>query len=287
MADAQGNTESIVPNPILCHFNRTLPPPNLHCPNCAQGVVISLCPFNLTEPWMVRSLTLPCALMICQVLRCSLISAEWHTALAHQFTESVSTTSGTPIAANGWRGMSPFAGAGCWAKGCRKRCCEGVLKDLAAVSQILFQAESASKIAKDMVLAELLQPRFYDCPDASPVPASGGAQPHCMNTMRPCYKIASVTLCKKALLRVLGIGKGRGGRLQKGQADQRYGGRSRGDPRTGHNHAYSAIYTHLWHSASANPTRMFVCLCMFVYVCVCVRVRVCVWCVCVTRVFMD
>ena len=157
--------------------------------------------------------------------------------------------------------MSRCAGAGVLANGCRKRCCEVVPNKLAASL------------------------------NTSPMPANGGAQPHRVNNMRPCYKVASVTLCKKALLNELGIGKGCGGCLQKGQADQLYGGRSRGDPCTGHVCVY--IYAHWWHNTAANPSVcMFACLCL----CVCVFVGtrackyvcvLCVVCVCVTRVLMD
>ena len=154
--------------------------------------------------------------------------------------------------------MSRCAGAGVLANGCRKRCCEVVPNKLAAVS-----------------------------PNTSPMPANGGAQPHRVNNMRPCYKVASVTLCKKASLNVLGIGKGCGGCLQKGQADQLYGGRSRGDPCTGHVCVY--IYAHWWYNTAANPS-----VCMFACLCVCSWARVLVymsvfrvWCMCVTRVLMD
>ena len=160
-------------------------------------------------------------------------------------------------------GLSSSGGRGCWARGCARRCCEAVLKNLSGVALILHQAENASKIAKDMLLAELMQPTFLDDHDMTkhgsapggPAlhhrPASGGPLPSNAKSRRPHYSIGCVLLCKKALARVLGIGKWRARRLQNGWADQRFGKRALGDPRNGDSVSYNAIYTHLWHGARA------------------------------------
>jgi hypothetical protein len=119
------------------------------------------------------------------------------------------------------------------------------LQNLSAVALLLHQAENASKITKDMVLAELLQPIFAE-------PAPGGSGPSTASKARPHYKIGPITVCRKGMARILGIGKQRAHRLQKGWADQRYGKRAPGDPRNGDYAAYSSIYTHLWHGAYAH-----------------------------------
>jgi len=99
------------------------------------------------------------------------------------------------------------------------------------LTDVLLQAGNATRIAKDMVLAELLQPVF------------AGSRP------LAAFRIGSMSVCYTALVRILGIGKHRAARLRKGCHDGRFGPRAAGDLRNRHNEAFSLIYSHLWHGA--------------------------------------
>ena len=73
--------------------------------------------------------------------------------------------------------------------------------------KVLYPLENTTKLNKDMMLALLLE---------------GTGQN---------LTLGSVQMCRRAQLRILGIGKGRSSRLKKGHPDDRFGARPKGDPR--------------------------------------------------------
>ena len=124
------------------------------------------------------------------------------------------------------------------------------LGQLAAICDLLYVVENTSRVAQDMMLAELLAPGVT-APAAGgargvTAPATGGAHGALATGGRKQHSIGPVQVCKTALLRILGVGWSRATRLAAGKCDLRFGPRGTGDPRSREKEAFSRIYGHLW-----------------------------------------
>ena len=98
--------------------------------------------------------------------------------------------------------------------------------------KVLYPLENTTKLNKDMMLALLLE---------------GTGQN---------LTLGSVQVCRRAQIRILGIGEGRSSRLKKGHPDDRFGARPKGDPRGPTSIIYGQLYSHLWHVYSSLAEHM-------------------------------
>ena len=133
-----------------------------------------------------------------------------------------------------------------WPRGCHRRCRMAVLGQLAAICDVLYVMENASRVAQDMLLAELLLASGVTAPATGGVRGALAAGVLPTSRKKQYSKIGPVQVCKTALLRILGVGSGRATRLAAGKCDLRFGPRGPGDPRNREKEAFSRIYGHLW-----------------------------------------
>ena len=119
----------------------------------------------------------------------------------------------------------------CWREACTGRCRLRALEKFVTVCEFLHPLANCTKVAKDMVLAQVVQP----CQEQQQ-----GKRDQRM------FVVAGVRVCRRAMQHILGIGGGRLHRLRKGHMDGRIGPRGPGDPRSGNHFAFSRIYDHLW-----------------------------------------
>ena len=105
-----------------------------------------------------------------------------------------------------------------------------MLQNLDAIVDVLLKQYNATRIARDLVRYDLLQPDRTQ---------SGGRG-------QAAYSIAGVNICKHGLCRVLGMGSGSAKRIKAGKSDARFGKRTMGDPRNCKSSIRSSIYGYLW-----------------------------------------